>query len=110
DDGLRQNAYAGALVGALLSKRLTNRAERLLPGARLAETGHRLRAIGIVKGEDRRLMENARRAETGRVIGIAFDFSWSPLVAFDQQSDARAVQRHRRRKKKGPARYDFLRR
>src|SRR6267378_2230160 len=56
----------------------------------------RLRAIRIVKIQDRCLRKHVCRTKAGWMVGIAFDFGWSPLVAFHEQADRVRSKRHGR--------------
>ena len=73
-------------------------------GTNLAEVGQRLRAIGIVEAEDRRLREDVGGAEAARVQRVAFDLRRPALVALDQQAGGDAAERHRGREEQRLAR------
>ena len=65
-----------------------HRRDERVERANLAEVRDRLRAIGIVEAEDRRLREEVGGAEARRMIGVAFDLRRPALVALDEQADA----------------------
>ncbi len=69
------------------------------PGANLTSEGHRLRAIRIVQIQDGSLRYGIGGAQTGRVIGIAFDFCRPSFMAFDEHSDGVGAEGHRRSEK-----------
>ncbi len=66
------------------------------PGLDFPEFRHRLRAIRIVKIQDRGLREHVRCAKAGRMVGVTFDFRRPSLVAFHQQADRIRPKRHGR--------------
>ena len=72
----------------LRGEHLAERGDERLERADLAEVRERLRAIGVVEAENRRLREEIRRTPAGRVIGVAFDLRRPALVALDEQADA----------------------
>ena len=95
--------------GPLLSvEHLPNRRDERLERANFAEVRERLRAIGIVETEDRRLREEVGGAEARRMIGVAFDLRRAALVALDQEADAGPGKRHRRRVEERLARNQLL--
>ena len=68
----------------------------------------RLRAVGVVEAENRRLREQVGGAAARRVIGVAFDLGRAAFVALDQQAHAGAVDRHRRREEQRLARDELF--
>ena len=92
DDGLGQDAQARALPRLFrLSSALRKADERLVPGPRLAEIGHGLRAVGIVEARTDAWPKQVGGAEAGRVLGVALDLGRPALVALDQQAGRRAA-------------------
>ena len=65
----RENANAGALQRFLRGERAADRAEECLPRALVAHRHDALRAVGIVKAEERGLRENVGAALRSRVHG-----------------------------------------
>jgi len=47
---------------------------------------------GSLKIQDRSLREDVRGAEAGRMVGVAFDFSWAALRGFPPASRSRPRQ------------------
>ena len=59
-----------------------------LERSNLAAMGDRLRAIGVVERQHRRLREDVGRAEARRMLRVALDLGRAPFVALDEQADA----------------------
>ncbi len=74
------NSASVPAAGHLLPQRL----RKLRPLAVLAAIGHVLRAVRIIKVQQRRLRERVRCALVAGVLGVAVDLDGAKLVAFDQ--------------------------
>src|SRR6266571_8798661 len=80
---------------ALSYKRRLNRSQKRRPGYNVSKKGQRLRPIRIVEPQHRCLREHVGRAETCRVIFVAFYLCRSSFVAFNHQSSSKTIERHR---------------
>ena len=65
-------------------------------GTDLAEVRDRLRPVGIVQAEDRRLGEDVSGAEARRMIGISFNLCGPPFMALHQQTNGVRSKGHHR--------------
>ncbi len=79
-----------------------------VPARDAAVVDDRLRAVGIVKRQHRRLCEHVGRAQTRGMIGVALDLGRPGHVAFHQNAGGDAAERHGRRVEKRFAGQDFL--
>ncbi len=95
-DNAGQDAETRAARGSRRCRNGLRTFHKQRPGLDFPELGDRLRAIRIVKIQDRSLREHVRRAKARRVIGIAFDLRRSPFVAFHKQTNRIRAKRHRR--------------
>ena len=91
------------LSGCCAGERRAHRDEERRPRPDLAEVGERLRAVGIVEVEDRRLREHVGGAEAAGMLRVALDLRRAPFVALDEQAGGDAAERHRRREEQRPA-------
>src|SRR5262245_53569641 len=98
-NGFRQYPDAGALAGFLRLEGILEGRRKRAEGTDVAEVGDVSRSIRVVETEDRGLGKQVRGTAARWMIGVPFDFRGAPLVALDQQPDARTVHRHRGRKK-----------
>src|SRR5262249_44238117 len=95
--GPRQDSDAGAALGSLNGQSLLACRKSIAESARLAKVRHDLRAVRIIKSENRRLSENIGGAEAGWMLWISLDLSRPALVTFDEKSCGVTAQRHGRR-------------
>src|SRR5882762_7720013 len=65
------------------------------PSLDFSKLRHRLRAIRVVKIQDRSLREHVRRANAGWMIGVAFDLRRPTFVALHEQANRIRAKRHR---------------
>ena len=91
-----QDAEARSIVGLHLRCECLRAFHKQRPRLDFAKFGHRLRAIRIVKIQDRSLREHIRGPKARRMIGVAFDLGRTTFVAFHQQTDRVCAKRHRR--------------
>ena len=82
--GVREDAQARPGFCALLGQRGHQISQKLFPRTDLPSPPHGLRPVGIIEFQDRRLVENARRAQAHRVVRVALDFRWPALVTLHQ--------------------------
>ena len=80
----------------------------MLPGFDPSSARDELRAIRVVKPEQRRLAEDVRRPQARRMSRVSFDLDRPAHLALDQHAAGETVDRHRRREEERPARDDFL--
>ena len=95
-DASAEQPEGRASVGLVLLEAGAERAFEGRPIADFAAGADRLRAVGIVERKDLRLRKNVRRAEAGRVAGIAFDLDRPALEGGDERASAIAGKRKRR--------------
>ena len=80
----------------------------MLPGFDPSAARDQLRAIGVVKPQQRRLAEDVGRAQARRMSRVALDLDRPAHLALDQHAAGESVDRHRGSEKERPARDDFL--
>ncbi len=96
---LGEDAQARALRRRLPLQRGLHRRDERRPGSNLAELDDRLRAIGIVEGQHRRLGEQVGGAEAPGMIRVPFHLRRPSLVTLDEDTGGDAAQGHRAREK-----------
>ncbi len=101
-DRSRQDAHPPAIV-SFAGQPLIQRVLKISPASRFSRQHHFSRAIRIVQIQHRGLHEQIGPAETGWMIGIAFDLDGPTFPAQRQHALAVSAKRHRRGKKNGPA-------
>ena len=101
--GFGQDAKARALGRRLRRQAGADRGDERAPRSNLAELHNRLRAIGVVQRQQRRLRVEIGRAKASRMIGVAFGLRGASFVAFDQQARGDAAERHGRREEQRTA-------
>ncbi len=109
-DGLGQQAQPGAAARPLPVEGAAQGGEGVVPGGGLAEAGDVLGAIRVVQGQHGGLMVGVGRPQAGGVLRVALDLGRPAEVAFGQQADADAAQRHGGGEEQRLAGNDFFRR
>ena len=108
-NGWRQDANARTLQTFLDAQRRAHGLNQRSPGANVAQVSHRLRAVGIVHSQDRRLRENIGAAKTCRMLVVAFNLGGTIQVALDQNRAGISTQSERRGEKQRPPGDHFFR-
>ena len=90
-----QQSQARAAEGRLGIQRRGELLVQGRPGGGLAELRDRLRAVGVVKAQHRRLGDGVGRAEARGVLGIALDLRRAAVVTLDEQAGGDPGERHR---------------
>src|SRR5436309_6434104 len=103
-----ENSQTSAFAFVLSFQRRIERRKKCAPRTDFPSFYNRLRAVGIIEVQNRRLMKSARRAETGRMLWIPFNFSRSAFMTFHEQARSIAVQLHCRGKIQRFAGNDFF--
>ncbi len=93
--GLREDAYARAVLRLLQRQRFPQFAGESAPGADLAVESQCLRAIRIVELQHRSLREGVAGAQRRRMLGVALHLGRPAHVTFRKQTVGHAVHRHR---------------
>ena len=96
-EGVGENRKAGAAIRGMSRGQLAPGRHEIAPGLPRPLLHDRLRAVGIVEAEHRRLDEGARGSERRGVRGVALDLRRSPFVALDDQAVGAPAERHGRR-------------
>ncbi len=71
-----------------------NRRDERAPRSNLTELDNRLRAIGVVKRQERGLRVEIGCAKASRMIGVALGLRGASLMAFDQEARRDAAESH----------------
>ena len=111
--GRRGNAFCEhsqpcSLALPLRAQSLAQVAQKSAPGTYFSQMGERLGTVWIVKREHRGLCEHIGCSQTGRVVGIALDFSRSSHMTFNQDTLGDSSQRHGRGEKQRLAWYNLF--
>src|SRR4030095_1775823 len=92
--GLGQDRKTGAAIRGMRLRQWPPRHHEIGPGPSRTLQRDRLRAVGIVKAEHRRLDAGARAAERRWVRGVSLDLGRASFVALDNQTIAAPAERH----------------
>ena len=103
-----QQTQARALLGRLRGHRGRERSAEALPARDASELGDRLRAIGVVEVEHRRLGDRVGGAEARRMLRVALHLGRPSLVALGQDAGRIAADHRRGREEERPSGHDLL--